>query len=186
MLINSKIVNKGWKLKPFELLSVQGSNVNEKILFKKNGLVIAFICNHCPYVKDIINRLVMDFQELNGIDVGTVAIMPNDAESYPEDSYENMIKFAKENNFSFHYLFDQSQEIAKSYNAVCTPDFFCFDKNKELFYRGRLDNLKYKSKDSLSRIKELVNAYKLKNTKGLAVEKQYSSMGCSIKWKKSQ
>ena len=90
--------------------------------------------------------------------------------AYPEDSYENMIKFAKDHNFSFHYLFDQSQEIAKSYNAVCTPDFFCFDKNKELFYRGRLDNLKYKSKDSLSRIKELVHACKLKNTKGLTLE----------------
>ena len=133
MLINSKIVNKGWKLKPFELLSVQGSNVNEKILFKKNGLVIAFICNHCPYVKDIINRLVNDFQELNRIDIGTVAVMPNDTESYPEDSYENMINFATENNFSFHYLFDQSQKIAKSFNAVCTPDFFVLIKIKNCF-----------------------------------------------------
>ena len=186
MLINSKIVNKGWKLKPFELLSVQGGNVNYKNLFKKNGLVISFICNHCPYVKDIINRLVIDFQELNRIDIGTVAVMPNDTESYPEDSYENMIKFATENSFSFHYLFDQSQEVAKNYNAVCTPDFFCFDKNKELFYRGRLDNLKFKSKNSISRITELVNACKLKSTKDITEKQQYSSMGCSIKWKKSQ
>ena len=183
MLLKSKIVNKGKKLIPFNLLSVDGNKVNEKSLFKKNGLVLAFICNHCPYVKDIINRVVKDFNELNNINVGTAAIMPNDTESYPEDSYENMIKFAKENNFSFHYLFDESQIVAKSYSAMCTPDFFCFDKNKELFYRGRLDNLKYKSKSSLSRKKELVNAFNLKVFKGLTVNKQYSSMGCSIKWK---
>ena len=183
MLLKSKIVNKGKKLIPFNLLSVNGSKINERILFKKNGLVLTFICNHCPYVKAIINRVVKDFEELNNIGVGTAAIMPNDTESYPEDSYENMIKFAKENNFTFHYLFDESQVVAKSYSAICTPDFFCFDKNKELFYRGRLDNLKYKSKSSLSRKKDLVNAFKLKIVKDLTVDKQYSSMGCSIKWK---
>ena len=184
MLLNSQIVNKGWKLKPFDLLSVAGKKVNQDKLFKKNGLVVAFICNHCPYVLNIIDRIVIDFKELNKIDVGTVAIMPNDTESYPEDSYKNMIKFSKENNFSFHYLFDESQEVAKNYNAVCTPDFFCFDKNKELFYRGRLDNLKYKSKNNLLRNKELVNAVSLKVTNGSTINKQYSSMGCSIKWKK--
>ena len=186
MLLNSKIVNKGWKLKPFNLLSVQGENLDQERLFKYNGLVIAFICNHCPYVKDIISRIVLDFKELANMDVGTVAIMPNDTESYPEDSYENMKKFSKENNFSFHYLIDKNQEVAKTYNAICTPDFFCFDKNKKLFYRGRLDNLKYKSKNLLSREKNLVDAFKLKISKGLTVEKQYSSIGCSIKWKKNQ
>ena len=186
MLLNSKIVNKGWRMLSFGLLSVQGQQIHQKDLIKKNGLVIAFICNHCPYVKDIINRVVLDFKELNSIDVGTVAIMPNDVDNYPEDSYEKMISFSKINNFSFHYLYDEAQQVAKDYNAVCTPDFFCFDKNQELFYRGRLDNLKYKSKNLLPRKKELVEAVKLKINKGKTVEEQYSSMGCSIKWKKNQ
>ena len=184
MLLNSKIVNKGQKLVPFKLLSVDGKIVNHKELVKKNGLVISFICNHCPYVKDIINRIVIDFNELNSLEVGTVAIMPNDVDSYPEDSYENMIIFAKENNFKFHYLYDKNQLVARDYNAVCTPDFFCFDKNNELFYRGRLDDLKYKSKSFLSRKKDLVNAVKLNIKKGLTIDNQNSSMGCSIKWKK--
>ncbi|MDC3023884.1 redoxin domain-containing protein, partial [Alphaproteobacteria bacterium] len=130
-----------------------------------------------------INRIVIDFNELNSLEVGTVAIMPNDVDSYPEDSYENMIIFAKENNFQFHYLYDKNQQVARAYNAVCTPDFFCFDKNSELFYRGRLDDLKYKSKSFLSRKKDLVNAVKLNIKKGLTIDNQNSSMGCSIKWK---
>ena len=185
MLLNSKIVNKGWKMHPFSLLSVSGSMVTDKDLLKKNGLVIAFICNHCPYVKDIIGRMVNDFNELEELGVGTVAIMPNDADNYPEDSYENMIKFSEKFNFSFHYLYDQNQEIAKKYNAVCTPDFYCFDKNKKLFYRGRLDNLRYQSKNEISRKKELVNSFKEKIKGNILEEVQYSSMGCSIKWKKN-
>ena len=103
------------------------------------------------------------------MNVGTVAIMPNDTESYPEDSYENMKKFSKNNNFKFHYLYDRrSKTVAESYNAVCTPDFFCFDKNKKLFYRGRLDNLKYQSKKKNLRKKELLNAFKLK------IDKRYN------------
>ena len=186
MLLNSKIVNKGWKLRPFSLLSVDGNIITDKDLIKSNGLIVAFICNHCPYVKDIIGRMVNDFKELEKLEVGTAAIMPNDANNYPEDSYDNMIKFSNQHNFNFHYLYDKDQEIARNYNAVCTPDFFCFDNNKELFYRGRLDNLKYKSKNLLPRKKELVEAVKLKINKGKTVEEQYSSMGCSIKWKKNQ
>ena len=184
MLLNSKIVNKGWLLKPFNLLSTSGNMVNEKDLFKSNGLVITFICNHCPYVKDIINRIVKDFIDLQRLNVGIVAIMPNDAKSYPADSYDNMVKFAKIHNFNFHYLYDQYQKTAEEYGAVCTPDFFCFDKNKKLFYRGRLDNLKFQSKNEKFRKKELLNAFKLKIENNIIENTQYSSMGCSIKWKK--
>jgi len=96
-----------------------------------------------------------------------------------------MIKFSNQHNFNFHYLYDKDQEIARNYNAVCTPDFFCFDNNKELFYRGRLDNLKYQSKNEISRIKELVNSIKLKIKENMIETLQHSSIGCSIKWKKN-
>ena len=103
------------------------------MIFKNNGLAIAFICNHCPYVKDIINRMVEDFNELLKIKVGVVAIMPNDTNTYPEDSYENMIKFAKKNKFTFPYLYDEDQKVAAEYNAVCTPDFFVLIKTNNYF-----------------------------------------------------
>ncbi|MEC6997432.1 MAG: thioredoxin family protein [Pseudomonadota bacterium] len=185
MLLNSKIVNKGSRLKPFSLFSVNGGLITEKDVMKANGIVVAFICNHCPYVKDIIDRIVEDFNELEKLNVGTIAIMPNDAESYPEDSFENMKKFSKLNKFKFHYLYDEEQNVAESYGAVCTPDFFCFDNNQILFYRGRLDNLKYKSKEKKIRKKELLQAFKLKIDKNETEVEQHSSMGCSIKWKKT-
>ena len=184
MLLNSKIVNKGWEMKPFNLLSVSGNYINSHDVKKKNGLLIAFICNHCPYVKDIVNRMVSDFNELKKLDVGIVAIMSNDTDNYPEDSYENMIKFSNSNKFTFHYLYDEKQDVAKNYNAVCTPDFYCFDKNNQLFYRGRLDNLRYQSKNQNLRKKELVHSFKLKINDNVTQALQHSSMGCSIKWKR--
>ncbi len=185
MLLNSENVNKGWKFKNFKLLSVSGKRVNVNNLIKTNGLVIAFICNHCPYVKDIINRMVEDFIELEKQDVGLVAIMPNDTENYPEDSFDKMIRFAKKHKFHFDYLYDEFQDVASLYGAVCTPDFYCFDKNRQLFYRGRLDNLRYQSKYKKLRKKELVNAFRLKIEKNIIESSQYASMGCSIKWKKN-
>lgn len=185
MLLNSGNAKLGWKLIPFYLLANTGKRISTEMIFKNNGLAIAFICNHCPYVKDIINRMVEDFNELLKIKVGVVAIMPNDTNTYPEDSYENMIKFAKKNKFTFPYLYDEDQKVAAEYNAVCTPDFFCFDKNKQLFYRGRLDNLKYQSKHKYKRKKELIEAYRLKINDNNIQSKQHASMGCSIKWKKN-
>jgi len=186
MLLNSKIVNKGSKLANFRLLSVNGRLITKKDVLKTNGVVVAFICNHCPYVKDIIDRIVEDFRELEKLNVGSIAIMSNDVEHYPEDSYENMKEFSKLNKFKFHYLYDEEQKAAKRFGAVCTPDFFCFDNNQELFYRGRLDNLKYKSKEKKLRKKELLNAFKLKIDKNKTETEQHSSMGCSIKWKKTK
>ena len=182
MLLNSKIVNKGWKMKPFSLLSVSGNYINCQDIKKPNGLVIAFICNHCPYVKDIITRLVDDFNALLKQDIGVAAVMPNDYKAYPEDSFENMVKFSNNNNFSFPYLFDNKQEVAKSYGAVCTPDFFCFDNRNKLFYRGRLDNVKFKA-NFLEREKSIINAYEKMIKENSIVTKQFSSMGCSIKWR---
>ena len=140
-----------------------------------------FICNHCPYVRGVINRLVNDVIELQKNGIGCVAIMSNDTKKYPEDSFNNMKQFSKENNFTFPYLIDLSQEIAKAYGAVCTPDFFGYNKNLELQYRGRLDNTGI-SNEPLKE-KELINAMHqiIKTSKG--PKEQKPSMGCSIKWK---
>ena len=145
------------------------------------GTLIMFICNHCPYVRGVINRLVNDVIELQKNGIGCVAIMSNDTKKYPEDSFNNMKQFSKENNFTFPYLIDLSQEIAKAYGAVCTPDFFGYNKNLELQYRGRLDNTGI-SNEPLKE-KELINAMHqiIKTSKG--PKEQKPSMGCSIKWK---
>ncbi len=182
MLLNSKKVNIGMPAKDFKLMNVNNEIYSLNNIIKKNGFVIAFICNHCPYVKDIISRLVDDFNFLLKQDVGVTAVMPNDYEAYPEDSFENMQKFSKNNNFSFPYLFDKKQEVAKSYGAICTPDFFCFDNKNKLFYRGRLDNVKFNA-NFLEREKSIINAYEKMIKESTIIDKQVSSMGCSIKWR---
>ena len=182
MLLNSNIANIGMKAHDFKLLNINNKFYTLKNIRKKNGFVIAFICNHCPYVKDMISRLVSDFNYLLSIDVGVLTIMPNDYLSYPEDSFENMKNFSKINSFSFPYLIDSDQIIAKKYDAICTPDFFCFDKKDKLFYRGRLDNVKYKSKCE-KRERCLINAYLKIIENNSIVINQKRSIGCSIKWK---
>ena len=182
MLLNSKKVDISVHAKDFELKNVDNEFYTLNDIKKRNGFVIAFICNHCPYVKDIITRLVDDFNILLKQDVGVAAVMPNDYKAYPEDSFENMQKFSNNNNFSFPYLFDDKQEVAKSYGAVCTPDFFCFDNRNKLFYRGRLDNVKFKT-NFLEREKSIINAYEKMIKQNSIVTKQFSSMGCSIKWR---
>ena len=182
MLLNSDKTNLGWKAKDFKLLSTNGDFKSLDDIFLQNGMVIAFICNHCPYVKDIIGRVVKDFTFLNKLKVGTVAIMPNDTNKYPEDSFDNMKLFSLNNKFSFPYLLDRNQTVAKDYQAICTPDFFCFNEEKRLFYRGRLDNIKYQE-NKTKRLPELLNAFKkMINIKKIE-ENQHNSIGCSIKWK---
>ena len=182
MPVNATNDKLGWLAPSFNLLDISDKYISLDQLKGDNGTVIAFICNHCPYVKDIITRLVDDFNVLLKQDIGVVAVMPNDYESYPEDSFENMVKFSNNNNFSFPYLFDYKQEVAKSYGAVCTPDFFCFDNRSKLFYRGRLDNVKFKA-NFLEREKSIINAYERMIKENSIVTKQFSSMGCSIKWR---
>jgi len=140
-----------------------------------------FICNHCPYVKAVMNNIVEDCQYLERLGIKSVAIMSNDVKNYPEDSFDNMISFSKLYNFTFPYLIDSTQEVAKSFGAVCTPDFFGYNKNLELQYRGRIRELKnlipIEKGDSDIKI-----AMKLIAATGKGPENQIPSMGCNIKW----
>ena len=140
-----------------------------------------FICNHCPYVKAVIKDIVYDANKLKNLNISTVAVMSNDTKNYPDDSFENMIKFSKINKFNFPYLLDETQEIAKKYGAVCTPDFFGYNGNLELQYRGRIRELKDLKPVSTGE-SDLFNAMKMIAETGRGPQKQIPSMGCNIKW----
>ena len=147
-----------------------------------NGLVVAFICNHCPYVKAAIDRIVRDANHLKQHGVSFVAINANDASTYPEDSFETMVEFASMHNFTFPYLHDEDQSVARAYDAVCTPDFFGFNKDLELQYRGRLDAARAgPAAPDLRR--DLYEAMVEIARTGIGPKDQIPSMGCSIKWK---
>ena len=182
MPIQTPICDFGQKAIPFELKSVENKILSLNDLKGEHGTLIMFICNHCPYVKAITKELVEDTTELKKIGINTVAICSNDFINYPEDSFDNMIKFSNENQFNFPYLHDESQEIAKMYDAVCTPDFFGYNKNLELQYRGRLRELKnfVPVKDGES---DLLKAMKKIAETGKGPTNQIPSAGCSIKWK---
>ena len=171
----------GTKAISFSLKGVDEKTYNLEEIKGKNGTLIIFICNHCPYVKGVINRLVKDITDLQKKEIGCAAIMSNDVENYPEDSFENMKKFSKENSFTFPYLYDETQEIAKTYGAVCTPDFFGYNKNLELQYRGRIRELK-NLKPVRNSESDLLKAMKIVAKTGKGPEEQIPSMGCSIKW----
>ena len=182
MPIQTPICDFGQKAHNFELKSTDNKILSLKDIKGENGTLIMFICNHCPYVKAVTKDIVEDCDELKKIGITSVAICANDAENYPEDSFENMIEFAKKNQFSFPYLNDETQEIAKTYDAVCTPDFFGFNKNLELQYRGRLRELKnlipIRSGES-----DLLKAMKQIAEIGKGPESQIPSAGWGIKWK---
>lgn len=148
----------------------------------ENGLLVMFICNHCPYVKAITDRLVRDTNELKKMGINTVAIMSNDVADYEEDSFDNMKKVAEENHFSFPYLFDETQQTAQAYGAVCTPDFFGYNKDLQLQYRGRLDASR-KEAAALDARRDLFEAMKQVAETGRGPQQQIPSMGCSIKWR---
>lgn len=175
------ICDFGWKPPAFSLPSTDGKIVTLDDVRGENGTLIAFICNHCPYVLSIIDRLVATAGELQDMGIGVAAICSNDAVNYPDDSFENMIPFAKDNNFTFPYLHDESQEVAKAWDAICTPDFFGFNADMELQYRGRLDASRKEAVDGAER--DLYEAMKQVAETGKGPEEQLSSMGCSIKWK---
>ena len=182
MPVNASNKNLGFSAPEFNLLDVSGENISFSKARGDSGTVIAFICNHCPYVISIMNRLVKEADELKKISINTIAIMPNDVIQYPEDSFDNMKLFAKKYNFNFPYLYDETQQIAKKYNAVCTPDIFGFNNQNILCYRGRIDSGVMKpEKKQINR--ELYNAMvKIKNN-GSGPPDQFNSFGCSIKWK---
>ena len=146
-----------------------------------NGLLIMFICNHCPYVKSIIKRIIRDTKELKHFGINSVGIMSNDPNEYEEDSFKNMKKMSLEHYFPFPYLIDETQEVAKAYRAVCTPDFFGYNKNLELQYRGRIRELK-DLKPVLGGDSELLNAMKMIAKTDKGPKEQVPSMGCNIKW----
>ena len=181
MVIETPICNFGEKSHEFSLQSTEDKLVSLNDVKGKNGYLIMFICNHCPYVKAIIKFLVDDSKYLESIGIKSVAIMSNDTKNYPEDSFENMNEFHKNNHFNFPYLIDETQEIAKKYDAVCTPDFFGYNGNLELQYRGRIRELK-DLKPVRGGESDLIKAMKLVAQTGKGPENQIPSMGCSIKW----
>ncbi len=166
----------------FSLQNIDGNMLSYEDIKGEKGTVIAFICNHCPYVKAIINRLVHDAKNLQSHGIGIAAIMSNDTDNYPEDSFENMQEFAKTHGFTFPYLIDETQEVAKAYDAICTPDIYGFNMDNQLQYRGRLDSAG-PNEASDDTAKELINAMLEIAETGTSTQEQFSSMGCSIKWK---
>ena len=181
VLTKTPICNFGEKAKDFNLKSTENKKISLKDVAGQNGTLVMFICNHCPYVKAIIKDLVEDIKFLEKLGIKSVGIMSNDVKNYPDDSFENMISFSKLNNFSFPYIIDEKQDVAKAYGAVCTPDFFGYNTNLELQYRGRireLKNLKPVSKDD----SDLKIAMKLVAETGKGPKNQIPSMGCNIKW----
>jgi len=179
--LNPPVCDFGWIAPDFNLVNVDGNLVSRDLVMGKNGLLVIFICNHCPYVKAILRRLINDVSELKMLGVNTVAIMSNDPTDYPEDSVENMQIIARELDFPFPYLLDASQQIAKAYGAVCTPDFFGFNNQYQLQYRGRFDESRKETAPQTTR--DLFNAMKLIAETGAGPKEQIASIGCSIKWK---
>ena len=181
MPLKTPICDFGQAAKSFELKSTNNEIIKLNDVKGTNGTLVMFICNHCPYVKAVIKDIAEDCKNLKELGITAVAICSNDTINYPEDSFENMIEFAKKHQFNFPYLFDETQNVAKSYDAVCTPDFFGYNNNLELQYRGRireLDNLKpVRAGDS-----DLYSAMKQIAETGKGPETQIPSAGCAIKW----
>ena len=180
-LTKTPICDFGKKADFFELKSIENKLISLNDIKGKNGTLIMFICNHCPYVKAVIDDIVDDCKNLEKEEIKSVAIMSNDQKNYPEDSFENMVSFSKKYKFNFPYLVDETQKVAKTYDAVCTPDFFGYNANLELQYRGRIRELK-----DLKPVKngesDLLKAMKLIAKTGKGPENQIPSMGCNIKW----
>ena len=167
---------------PFDLPGTDGRNHTLASVRGKNGTVVMFICSHCPYVKAVLDKIVRDMRELASHGVGSVAIMSNDPLDYPEDSFGHMQALATRMNFPFPYLQDESQAVAKAYGAVCTPDFFGYDRDLTLAYRGRLDSSGRSADASAPR--ELFDAMTDVARTGQAPAVQHAAVGCSIKWKR--
>jgi len=181
MLLDTPAAQLDWQAQPFELADPDSKHYHLSDLQGENGLLIAFICNHCPYVKAIIGRFVNDAKVLQAEGVNVVAISSNDYRVVKEDSPEMMKQFSKQHNFSFPYLVDEDQTVAKTYGAVCTPDFFGFNAKGQLHYRGRLDDAHMG--DATDRHAELVDAMRQIVSTGQGPTEQLPSMGCSIKWR---
>ena len=179
-LIKTPICDFGKKAEDFKLKSTNNEFLTLNDVKGDNGTLVMFICNHCPYVKAVISDIVNDCKLLQNLNVSSVAICSNDVINYPEDSFDKMIEFSNSNNFNFPYLHDETQEIARKFDAVCTPDFFGYNKKLELQYRGRIRELKdlkpVENGDS-----DLFKAMSQIAKSGNGPKEQIPSMGCNIK-----
>lgn len=180
MPFDTPICDFGWQAPDFTLKDPRGATFTMRDHLGEKGLLIAFICNHCPYVQRIGERLTQDTKALMDAGINVLAIMSNDYRLVADDSPANMLKFAEQFDFPFPYLVDEDQSVGRAYGAVCTPDFFGFNKDGALQYRGRLDDAR--AGDSEGRTRELVNAMIMIAETGQGPREQNPSMGCSIKW----
>src|SRR5262245_36719670 len=180
-LTSASICNFGWKARDFSLTGVDGKTYSLADIRGRKGTRVAFCCNHGAYVRAVIGRLVEQADALKAIGIGTIAIKPNDADSYPEDSFDNMKAFAKQHHLTFPYVIDETQEVARAYRAQCTPDFFGFNARDELQYRGCLDATRMSIIPGGRR--ELFEAMTQVAESGNGPLEQTASMGCSIKWR---
>ena len=181
--LQTPVCNFGWKAPDFDLPGVDGKRYTLQSALGENGLLVMFICNHCPYVQAIRPRLVRDCRELRDVHgINSIAIMSNDPADYAEDSFHNMQKVAAEFDFPFPYVYDENQAVARAYDAVCTPDFFGFNRQKELQYRGRFDASRKETAPEGVR-RDLFDAMVQVAQKQTGPLEQIPSMGCSIKWK---
>jgi len=178
--ISPPVCDFGWQAPDFSLHDTNGEMVSLQDSMGKNGLLVMFICNHCPYVKAILPRLIKDVKALQTMGINTVAIMSNDPTDYPEDSPENMKKLVDEMGLPFSYLLDADQSIAKAYDAVCTPDFFGFNQDFALQYRGRFDESRKETAPNSTR--DLFHAMQLVAETQQGPKEQIPSIGCSMKW----
>jgi len=181
MLLDTPICDFGWKAPDFELKDPDGKAYRMRDHLGDKGLLIAFICNHCPYVKAIGENLAKDTDLLMAEGINVLAVMSNDYHDYEADSPANMKRFAAHYGFKFPYLVDEDQSVGKAYGAVCTPDFFGLNKDGELQYRGRLDN--WGMRPEGARVAELLNEMRMIGETGSGPKRQAPSMGCSIKWR---
>ena len=179
--LNPPPCNINWPAPAFDLPGTDGRRHTLATTRGPNGLLVAFICNHCPYVQAILDRLIRDCRELSALGIGCVAISSNDTVAYPADSFDNMQRLAHDKSLPFPYLFDADQSVARAYDAVCTPDFFGFNADLQLQYRGRLDASRRETAPPDSR-RELFEAMQLVASTGKGPSTQHASIGCSIKW----
>ena len=180
--LETPVCDFGWKAIDFDLPGVDGKHYNLASVKGEKGLLVMFICNHCPYVKAVRARIIRDVNELREQGIGAIAIMSNDPSDYPEDSFENMGRVAREYAYPFPYVWDKTQEVAKAYGAVCTPDFFGFNHKLELQYRGRLDASRKEAAPADARRDLFEGMLEVART-GSGPEDQIPSIGCSIKWR---
>jgi len=180
--LQTPICDFGWNAVDFDLLGVDGKRYGIADVRGERGLLVMFICNHCPYVKAVRERIVRDCLELQGQGIGSIAVISNDPADYPEDSFDTMRKVAQQFRYPFPYVWDESQEVAKAYGAVCTPDFFGFNAALELQYRGRLDASRKETAPADVR-RDLFEAMLQVARMGQGPLEQIPSIGCSIKWR---